>query len=294
MVPAHHILQQGPVLKALGDTALRGILQRFEKGHREPPTAPGPEIHATIPPRPRALIADYVDHVGGDPAAYQDAVPAHLFPQWGFPYAARTIADLPYPLLRVFNAGCRLEMNAFLPQGQSLNVSARLESLKVDERRVLLSQRIITGTNAEPEAVVAHLYAFVPLGGGKSKGGGKVTVPEDAQQIARWTLSENAGLEFALLTGDFNPVHWVRPYARALGFKNKILHGFATMARTIETLQRVLYSGRINALQMIDVKFTKPLVLPAKVGVYVKDQLVFVGDAPGSAAYLEGSFAPRT
>jgi hypothetical protein len=295
MVPARHILSQGPVLKALGETALRGIRQRFDRSKHEPPVAPGPEIHATIAARPADLVADYVRHVGGDPDVYRDSVPAHMFPQWGFPYAARTLETLPYPLLKVFNAGCRLDLKAPLPQGQPLHVSARLETLKVDERRVLLSQRIITGVDLQPEAIVAHLYAYVPLGkGDKSKPtSARPTVPEGAREIAHWKLPVTAGLEFAILTGDFNPVHWVRPYARALGFRDRILHGFSTMARTIEALNGALFHGRSGALASIDVRFTKPLVLPADVRVFVKDHHAYVGESVGSASYLEASFAPR-
>ena len=40
-----------------------------------------------------------------------------------------------------------------------------------------------------------------------------------------------------------------------------------------------------------DVKFTRPLTLPARVGVYVTDdRSVFVGDAPSGPAYLTGRF----
>ena len=59
------------------------------------------------------------------------------------------------------------------------------------------------------------------------------------QRLERWVESR-AGLEFAFLTGDFNPVHWVRRYARAAGFASPILHGFAMMARTMESLGRTL------------------------------------------------------
>jgi acyl dehydratase len=292
MVPTKHILQQGPVLKAIGQTAIRGLQQRFQKSGGPPPATPGPEIHAIIPPRPRELIADYVRHVGGDPDAYRDSVPPHMFPQWGFPFAARTLATLPYPLMRVFNAGCRLDVKALLPQDQPLLVRARLDSLKVDERRVLLSQRIITGTEREPDAVTAHLYAFIPLGAPSKKAAPKATVPLDAHELANWSLGEDAGLEFALLTGDFNPVHWVAPYARMMGFRNRILHGFSTMARTIEAVNKGLFGGRTWCLDSIDVRFTKPLVLPSRVFAYSKGNHVYVSDGPGTPTYLEGTFAP--
>jgi hypothetical protein len=47
-------------------------------------------------------------------------------------------------------------------------------------------------------------------------------------------------------------------------------------------------------LAMIDAKLSRPLVLPARVGVYVsKDAGIWVGDAPGGGAYLEGRFETR-
>ena len=120
-------------------------------------------------------------------------------------------------------------------------------------------------------------------------------MPMHATELARWRLRLDAGLDFAKLTGDFNPVHWVTPYARAFGFRNRILHGFSTMARAIEGLNRNLFAGSIKGLRTFDCKFTRPLVLPAKVGLYIHDgedgtQQVFVGDAPGGPAYLVGSF----
>src|SRR5688572_23840617 len=136
--------------------------------------------------------------------------------------------------------------------------------------------------------------------GGRTGGGTKSTgdkkkpeperVPLDAEELARWKIPSNAGLAFAMLTGDFNPVHWVPPYARAFGFRNTILHGFSTMARAMEGLQRTLFAGSVRAIRVLDVKFTKPLVLPAKVGLYVKGESLWVGDAPGGPAYLVGTF----
>lgn len=266
--------------------------------NRTEPTAaaayPSPELRETLPARPQALVRDYVRRVGGDPAGYKGTVPAHLFPQWGFPLAARTLHGLPYPMLRVVNAGCRLEMRAPLPAGEPLQVRARIESLDDDGRRAVIEQRIVTGTAQEPEAVVAHLFAFVPLTDPKKGEAGvkkpRSRVPIDARELAFWSLRADAGLEFAMLTGDLNPVHWVPAYARAFGFKSAILHGFSTLARAVEGLNRALFCGDTTRLASLDVRFTRPLVLPARVGLYVRDHALWVGDAPGGGAYLEGTF----
>ncbi|MFN7956145.1 MAG: MaoC/PaaZ C-terminal domain-containing protein [bacterium] len=306
-IPLRYVLQQGPVIASLGRTALSAARQPKGGGARGPVTTPGAEIRATMPPRSRELTRDYVRHVGGNPDAYGDRLPAHFFPQWGFALAARTLEGIPYPLMKVLNGGCRVEIAAPLPASEPLEVSARLEGVDDDGRRAVLHQRIVTGTRSVPAAITAHLYAIVPLGGGKKSGAASgdpdakkkevATVPSDARELARWSLAGNAGLDFAKLTGDFNPVHWIRSYARAFGFKSTILHGFSTMARAWEGVVSQVLGGDPNAVASFDARFTKPLVLPAKVGLYVvtkegapRSGEVFVGDAAGSPAYLVGSF----
>jgi acyl dehydratase len=301
-VSTKHVLQQGPVLATLAGAAVAALRQQLDAKLGRPaptgmPPVPSQEFSATIPARPDDLIRDYVRNCGGDASAYRGMVPAHMFPQWGFPLSAKTLAGIPYPLVRVLNGGCRLQMNLPLPSGEPIHVRARLEDIDDNGRRAVLHQRVVTGTDSAPEAVVADLYAIVPLASGKDgKREPKVTarVPDDAEELQRWRIGPQAGLEFAKLTGDFNPVHWVRSYARAAGFRSTILHGFATMARAIEGLQRTIFAGSVHALRVVDVKFTKPLVLPAKVGLYVRGHELYVGDAPGGPAYLVGTFETNT
>jgi len=294
-LPARHIIHQGGVIASLGGTAIAALRQRLQGTSGKPlPETPGPEIATTVQPLPADLIRDYIRHVGGDPGAYRGTVPPHLFPQWGFPLAAKTLRGLPYPLMRVLNGGCRLEVNSPLPMGERLNVKVRLEEIDESDRRVVLHQRIATGTGNIDEAVVGHLYAIVPLGGGekpdpKEKAKRAARVPDGAREVTYWKIPDDAGLAFAMLTGDFNPVHWVRPYARASGFRGKILHGFATMARAIEGLNRKMWSGGSDHIRVFDCRFTRPLVLPARVGLYVRGGEVYVGDAPGGPAYLTGT-----
>jgi hypothetical protein len=231
-------------------------------------------------------------------------VPAHLFPQWTFPLTGKVLEGVQYPMLAAMNGGCKLTINGPLPANEPLAVSGQLVHVDDDGRRAILDQKFVTGTRDFPEAVVAHLYVFIPLGRGKdagnkkSNGNGKkkdkARVAWDARELAFWKLNGEAGLDFAKLTGDFNPVHWVPAWAHAQGFKNVILHGFGTLARAIEGLNRNKFAGDADALQEIDVRFTRPLVLPARVGLYVRGNQVWVGDAPGGPAYLEGTFKTRS
>jgi hypothetical protein len=299
-VSTRHVLSQGPALRGMGEAALGALKQRLglSRASGASPALPGPEVRATFPPRSPELVRDYVRHVGGDPSAYKRRLPPHLFPQWGFALTGKTLEGLSYPMLGAMNGGCKLIMNAPLPADEPLEVSARLESIDDDGRRAILEQRIVTSTVSAPNAVVAHLYIFVPLGKGKAAEGSgaqrarreRPRVPQDAKEIAFWKLRADAGLDFAKLTGDFNPVHWVPAYARAFGFRNTILHGFGTMARAIEGLNRGVFAGDVDALREVHVRFTRPLVLPARVGLYVRGDELYVGDAPAGPAYLTGTF----
>jgi acyl dehydratase len=288
VLPFKHLRHQLPVIASLGRTALSTL----RKPGAGTGAVTGVEIVKTIAPRPAELVRDDLRHVGGDPAAYRGVVPPHLFPQWGFPLAARTLEGVPYPLARVLNGGCRLEINAPLPADAALTVRAQLVDIDDDGRRAVLQQRVTTGTAAAPDALVATLFAIVPL---KKEPGARgprqvVRVPDDARELARWRLGRDAGLAFAMLTGDVNPVHWIAPYARAAGFKSTILHGFATMARAIEGLVRARFAGDPSRLRVWDCKFTRPLLLPAQVGLYTRGQDVWVADAPGGPAYLSAHF----
>jgi len=292
--PLRHILSQREVIASLGRAAITSLTSR---AHKTPlPALPGPWIEADLPPRPTALVDDYIRHVGGDVAWYRGVLPPHFFPQWGFPLVARALAPLPYPLTRAVNAGCRFEVRAPLPRSERLSVRARLESIDDDGRRALVTTRIITGTQSAPEALIADMRALVPLARGKADDKGappkaRPTVPEGAREIASFDLGKDAGFDFAKLTGDFNPIHWIAPYARAAGFASTILHGFATLARAVEALNRAVFAGEPSRLSWVDVRFTRPLVLPARVGVYLgPEESLFVGDAPAGRAYLEGRF----
>jgi hypothetical protein len=290
------------MIRALSGIALSTLTRRRSTGTA--PTLPGPWLDAELAPRSPELVRDYIEHVGGDPAAYPGEVPAHLFPQWGFPLLMRALRQLPYPYARAVNAGCRIEAHARIPAGEPLLLRARVESVDDDGRRALITQRLVTGTVTQPEAMTAWLRVHIPLGERGPRGAAKARpeVPADAMPLATLPLDTRAGLAFALLTGDMNPIHWIAPYARIAGFSSTILHGFATLARTIEVLRR---DGPSRAgLQTIDVRFTKPLVLPALVSVYTRaDGGVWVGGrpaaldsgAPGAReAYLEGRFEPET
>jgi hypothetical protein len=305
-VPSRHILSQGPVLAALGRTLAGAVQQRVRASSNGTAVAhtPGPELQAQHAPLPRALIDDYLRYVGADPRAYRGEVPPHLFPQWCVPLLARTLEGLPYPLLRVINGGCNVRVNAAIPDDEPLQIRARLFEIDDDGRRARLHQQVRTGTASAPDAVEVDVFAVVPLANGKGAradgngaskpgNGSRPHAPEDGREVARFALGKDAGLSFAKLTGDFNPIHWVPLIARASGFRRPILHGFAELAYAWEGLNKNVLGGDVHAVAAIDVRLTRPLVLPHEVGLYLRGRELSLADAPGGPSYLTGTFRLR-
>ena len=251
------------------------------------------------PPLPDRLINDYVRHVGG--TGYKRTVPPHLAPQWFFPLTSRLLQGLPYPPREMLNGGCRFEIAGDLPRGEAFSIEAERVAVEESDARVLIKQRAVTHTKAQREVLVAHFTIVFPKKKQKRKRAKRKTVPDDTRQIEQLSVPERAGREFALLTGDFNPIHTVPPIARAMGFPNVINHGFSTLARTYEAVRRQVYRGRPRPFSMFEARFTKPLVLPARTGIFLApsptdddDRRVFVGHSIGAPMVLDGRFRPRT
>jgi acyl dehydratase len=252
-----------------------------------------------------ALVQDYLRHLGADVAAYSKTVPTvppHLWPHWSVPSAARALHGVPYRIVRLINGGCRLSVNAPIEAGAQLTVKARLVEIDDDGRRAVLRQQIITDTPSHPGAVCVDLYGIVPSGRSapdrreSSSQKEVVRVPASAREVATFAVGQDDGLLFALLTGDFNPIHWSAPFARAAGFGRPILHGAATMARAMEGLARALYGGNITRIAAFDARFERPLRLGSLVGLYVGEdgRALYVADAPGGRPYLRGSFEEKS
>ncbi len=73
-----------------------------------------------------------------------------------------------------------------------------------------------------------------------------------------------------------------------VGFGRTILHGFGSLSGAVERIRKTQWAGDIHQPGGLEVRFTRPLKLPAKVKVYVHEDAFYIGHAPGGRAYLEG------
>jgi len=264
---------QRPVLRGMGELALAGLIPGPLRG--APPIVPGEWLERRVPALPDALVDAYVAHTGGDRASYDSSIPPHLFPQWAFAMSGELMRGLRAPLLRAMNGGCRLEVRGPLPRGRDLVVRGRLAAIDDDGRRAIITQRFTTGIEGNTNLLAAEVRVFVPLARGKGDRKSPPAVPSDARDLGGFVAGARAGWEFALLTGDFNPVHWSRRYARTSGFPSAILHGFGTFARAWEIVRAD------REIHVLDARFTRPLVLPNEARVLADGSSLYVVDRAG-------------
>lgn len=261
-----HLLHQGPVVAGLLRAAWASAGRRLDPS-AVPPASPGPWVRATLPPRPDALVDAFHAWVGCE---LPGEVHPLLFPQWAFPALGATLQGLPWPLTRVLNQGFQARLLGPIPRGVGLTVTARLASVVVDGSRVRLEQEAQLGTEGGPTAVELRQVAVIPLPRAQGTPGGPRTTPSPDPahaDLVHLDLTPRHAREFACLTGDVNPIHWLPPAARAAGFRSPILHGFATAALAFEVVVARALHGDRAAVRELEVRFLRPLTLPRRVVV---------------------------
>ena len=119
------------------------------------------------------------------------------------------------------------------------------------------------------------------------------SLPADAPASAEWKLSGDLGRRYAGVSGDRNPIHMHSLTAKPLGFPGAIAHGMWTKARALAQLE-----SKLPDSFEADVRFRKPVLLPARVEFAGREQegeiLFAVRDAKKSTPHLDGRVRPLT
>jgi acyl dehydratase len=92
-------------------------------------------------------------------------------------------------------------------------------------------------------------------------------VDEDVPASAEWPLEGDLGRRYGAVSGDRNPIHMHSLTAKPLGFPSAIAHGMWTKARALAALE-----SRLPDAFAVDVRFRRPILLPAKVEFATADK----------------------
>jgi len=98
------------------------------------------------------------------------------------------------------------------------------------------------------------------------------TVPDvlpDTYSQAAWTIEKSAIRRYAMLSGDYNPIHLSSLLARLLGAKGSMAHGMYSVGRVAAHIERQTEMP----LTAISADFRRPILLPAQAvcGLEVRD-----------------------
>jgi acyl dehydratase len=117
------------------------------------------------------------------------------------------------------------------------------------------------------------------------------SLPADAPASAEWRLGGDLGRRYAAVSGDRNPIHMHSLTAKAFGFPAAIAHGMWTKARCLAALE-----SRLPDAFAVEVRFRKPILLPAQVEFASRDEdgeiLFGVRGAKKGMPHLDGRMRP--
>lgn len=255
-VPYRLLRHQWPMLltgaRVVGDTLLKTLRPAARQAADIAPIA------RTLPAPPAELVARYLAWAGAADA-WPGELPPHMVSQWSLPLVGELLLHLPYRLTSVINQGVSLRINGALPRDTPLRVTATLAGIEHTPGRSKVVVAIETGTAAQAGLLEAWLHMSFLHPGQRAARTARDGVPEPAwHSIGQWHAERRDGMRFALLTGDFNPIHWCAPLARRSVFRGMVLHGFGSFVRSYEMLARHGIPSR-----EIDVRFVRPVPLPS-------------------------------
>ena len=110
----------------------------------------------------------------------------------------------------------------------------------------------------------------------KKKNKKKETAPlSEVKHKASWKLNPQMGKEYASISGDKNPIHTSVIFAKMLGFRKRIMHGWYSTCR----IERYVEEHFNAPISEISVNFSAPVLLPSQ------PQLVMQKDKEGGFQY---------
>jgi acyl dehydratase len=88
----------------------------------------------------------------------------------------------------------------------------------------------------------------------------------EGEELKPWSYKvERLNLvQYAGASGDFNPIHWNEPFAKAVGLPDVISHGMFTMARIGQFVTD--WAGDPGAVKRFKTRFTSPVIVPNDAG----------------------------
>lgn len=202
----------------------------------------------------RDRLAAY-DHVCG--FRVDDRLPPTYLHVLAFPLAMRLMTEpsFPFPAMGLVHVRNRIWQSRPLSAGEPFGLRVHAAGLARHERGTEFE--IVAEVSAGGEVAWRERSTYLRRGGG---GGSRRDRSAPPTPSALWRVPADAGRRYAAVSGDVNPIHMHPLTARLFGFPRAIAHGMWLNARCLAALESVLPSACA-----IDVRFKRPVLLPARV-----------------------------
>ncbi|MBW8192413.1 hypothetical protein K0504_15350 [Neiella marina] len=256
-VPVRLLFEQGPMLKSFAGVIGREILP-FSIARKNPDRFPVLEAELATPSE--RLLSHYMEWAGCDKGRYSTRVPTHIFFQLAMPMCIKQLSLTRYRLSKVINQGCRIKISRPIPWEAPVVAKVSLSSIKELPGKARVTQTIAIYCDDELSAEL-QVETLFPTSVASKRRSQKAEPSKAFSVIGHWQSNQYDGRNFALLSGDFNPIHWSRWVGKLSPFGTRVLHGMGTFIRSVEVLQNNIQTN----ISEIDVRFTAPLRLPGGV-----------------------------
>lgn len=232
---------------------------------KRPSSLPQRQVRVIGVVQDQTRLADY-DRVCG--FAVRDEVPATWIHVLTFPLQMQLMsaADAPFSLAGIVHVTNSMTLLRPVDVGEKLTLACSYGEPREHRRGVLMDLvgEVYVGDELVWHGVSAYLVRNGRLDGvGPEKVASGVDLPGDLPDVAAdnvWRLPANLGRRYGSIAGDYNPIHLSPLAAKAFGFPRAIIHGMWTHARVLAAL-----SHRLPPAYRMDVRFTKPILLPSTV-----------------------------
>jgi hypothetical protein len=221
-----------------------------------------PEIELDLPgvrPDPERVAA-YARVCG---FALRDNLPPTYPHVLAFPLHMAVMADgrFPFGAVGLVHVENRIVQRRPIGIGEELEIKVKPTPLQSHKRGRTFS--LVTEVSAGGETAWESTSTMLRRGGGDGEGSTKKRAEREEAQLpaaAQWKLPGDLGRRYAAVSGDRNPIHMHSLTAKPLGFPGAIAHGMWTKARCLAAIE-----NRLPAAFAVDVRFRKPILLPARI-----------------------------
>lgn len=208
-------------------------------------------------------VADYARVCG---FGLRDALPATYLHVRAFPLAMALMTDpaFPFGVIGLVHVANRIDQRRPVALGERPTLRVRAEGLRDHEKGRQLD--VVAEALLDGEVVWEDRSTYLRVGGGGNGGAssrgerGERERPSPPEPEALWPVPADVGRRYGAVSGDRNPIHLHGVTAKAFGQPGAIAHGMWLKARCLAALESELPDAFA-----IDVRFKRPVLLPAKV-----------------------------